>query len=65
MLFDKKFVYLPQMVFAELNTSSNYNDDKERKRNGCNGVGIKLANIFSKKLSKKIFTVSVDFIALK
>ena len=46
---DKKFVYLPQMVFAELNTSSNYNDDKERKRNGCNGVGIKLANIFSKK----------------
>ena len=44
-----KLIYLPQMVFSELNTSSNYDDDKERKRNGCNGVGIKLANIFSKQ----------------
>lgn len=46
---EKKLIYLPQMVFAEMNSSSNYDDDKERKRNGCNGVGIKLANIFSKK----------------
>lgn len=49
-----KSIYLPQMVFAELNTSSNYDDDKERKRNGCNGVGIKLANIFSKKFYVEI-----------
>lgn len=44
-----KMVYVPQMVFAELNTSSNYDDTKDRERNGCNGVGIKLANIFSKR----------------
>ena len=31
---EKKLIYLPQMVFAEMNSSSNYNDDKERKRNG-------------------------------
>lgn len=47
-------VYLPQMVFAELNTSSNYDDTQERKRNGCNGVGIKLVNIFSKKFYVEI-----------
>ena len=44
-----KLIYVPQMVFGELNTSSNYDDTKDRERNGCNGVGIKLANIFSKR----------------
>lgn len=49
-----KMVYVPQMVFAELNTSSNYDDTKDRERNGCNGVGIKLANIFSKQFEINI-----------
>jgi DNA topoisomerase-2 len=44
---ENKLVYLPQLVFSELNTSSNYDDNQDRERNGCNGVGIKLANIFS------------------
>ena len=49
-----ELIYLPQMVFAELNTSSNYDDTQERKRNGCNGVGIKLVNIFSTKFCIEI-----------
>lgn len=47
-------IYLPQMVFGELNSSSNYDDSKSRERNGCNGVGIKLVNIFSTKFYVEI-----------
>lgn len=37
------------MIFGELLTSSNYNDDEERTTGGRNGYGSKLANIFSTK----------------
>jgi len=40
--------YVPEIAFAEFNTSSNYDDSKERYTNGRNGVGIKLTNTFSK-----------------
>ena len=40
-------VYVPELIFGHLLTSSNY-DDKERKvTGGRNGYGAKLANIFS------------------
>lgn len=45
---------VPSMIFGELLTSSNYNDDEKRITGGRNGYGAKLANIFSKE-----FTVEV------
>ena len=40
---------VPSMIFGELLTSSNYNDDEKRTTGGRNGYGAKLANIFSTK----------------
>jgi len=44
----KKNKYVPQMIFGDLLTSTNY-DEKERTVGGKNGLGAKLANIFSKE----------------
>lgn len=38
----------PELIFGVLLTSSNYNDEEERKTSGRNGYGAKLTNIFSK-----------------
>jgi len=40
-------IYVPTLVFGRLLSSSNFNDDEERKAGGRNGYGAKLANIFS------------------
>ena len=40
-------VYIPQLIFGELLTSSNFDDEQERVTGGRNGIGIKLNNIFS------------------
>ena len=40
-------VYVPEMLFGQLTTSSNYNDDEERVTGGRNGLGAKYVNIFS------------------
>ena len=45
---------VPSMIFGELLTSSNYDDDQKRTTGGRNGYGAKLANIFSTQ-----FTVEV------
>lgn len=39
--------YIPQMIFGELRTGSNFNDD-DRQGAGMNGLGAKLTSIFSK-----------------
>ncbi|XP_032242612.2 DNA topoisomerase 2-alpha isoform X2 [Nematostella vectensis] len=44
-------VYVPTMIFGQLLTSSNYNDDEKKVTGGRNGYGAKLCNIFSKKFS--------------
>ena len=41
--------YVPEMIFGQLLTSSNYNDDMRKVTGGRNGFGAKLANIFSDK----------------
>ena len=46
---------VPSMIFGELLTSSNYDDNKERTTGGTNGLGSKVANIFSTK-----FIVDID-----
>lgn len=40
-------IYVPQMIFSKLLTSSNYNTGVKRIVGGKNGYGAKLANIFS------------------
>lgn len=44
-------VYVPEFLFGQLRTSSNYNDSEERDVIGTNGLGCKIANIFSKNFS--------------
>lgn len=45
---------VPSMIFGELLTSSNYNDDEERTTGGRNGYGSKLCNIFSTRFEVEV-----------
>lgn len=40
-------IYIPEMIFGHLLTSSNYDDDQAKVTGGRNGYGAKLANVFS------------------
>lgn len=40
-------IHVPELIFANLLTSSNYNDNEKRTTGGKNGYGAKLANIYS------------------
>jgi len=42
-------IYVPELIFANLLSSTNYNDSDKRTTGGLNGLGAKLTNIFSKK----------------
>lgn len=42
-------IYVPELIFGELLTSTNYDDNEERTTGGRNGYGAKLTNIFSTK----------------
>ena len=63
-IHQKEKVYVSELIFGHLLTSSNYNDDDKKVTGGRNGYGAKLCNIFSKKFivetadkeQKKIFT---------
>lgn len=41
-------IWIPQMIFGKMRTSSNYNDNQKRLYIGRNGLGGKATNIFSK-----------------
>ena len=41
-------IYIPELIFANLLTSSNYDDTVKRTTGGLNGLGAKLTAIFSK-----------------
>lgn len=47
----KENMYVPELIFGTLLTSSNYNDDERKVTGGRNGYGAKLCNIFSKKFT--------------
>jgi DNA topoisomerase-2 len=49
-----KTTYIPSMIFGEMLTSSNYNDDEEKITGGTNGIGSKAVNIFSTKFIVEI-----------
>eukprot|EP00899_Mesostigma_viride_P024673 jgi/Mesvir1/5390/Mv15465-RA.1 len=42
-------VYVPELIFGHLLTSSNYDDTMKKTTGGRNGYGAKLTNIFSKE----------------
>ena len=43
----KEGVYVPELIFGHLLTSSNYDDNQKKVTGGRNGYGAKLCNIFS------------------
>lgn len=45
-----KEVYIPEMLFAHLLTSTNYNQNEKRTTGGRNGYGVKVTGIFSEYL---------------
>lgn len=47
-LDEKTKKYAPELVFTNLKTGSNFDDDSESESAGVNGVGVSLTNIFSK-----------------
>lgn len=48
-------IFVPEMIFGQLMSSSNYNDKKKRNTAGRNGFGVKLTNIFSKEFKIRIY----------
>lgn len=46
-IHEKEQMYIPEMIFGNLLTSSNYDDDEKKVTGGRNGYGAKLCNIFS------------------
>ena len=42
-------IYVPELIFGHLLTSSNYDDSQKKVTGGRNGFGAKLTNVFSKK----------------
>lgn len=40
-------IYVPEMIFGNLLTSSNYDDNQQKVTGGRNGYGAKLCNVFS------------------
>lgn len=45
----KENVYVPELIFGNLLTSSNYDDNEKKVTGGRNGYGAKLCNIFSEE----------------
>ena len=48
---DKEKIPIPQLIFGELLTSTNYNEKEIKHVGGKNGYGAKLANIYSSKFT--------------
>ena len=44
-------VHIPSMIFGEMMTSSNYDDNEKKVTGGRNGFGAKLCNIFSESFT--------------
>jgi DNA topoisomerase II len=46
-IHEKEKIYIPELIFGHLLTSSNYDDNEKKVVGGRNGYGAKLCNIFS------------------
>ncbi|KAJ9111708.1 hypothetical protein QFC19_001068 [Naganishia cerealis] len=49
----KEKIWIPELIFGNLLTSSNYDDDQKKLTGGRNGYGAKLANIYSLEFTDK------------
>ena len=54
--------YVPEIIFGEFHTSSNYDDTEKRTVGGLNGYGSKLTNAFSIKFTVEICDGTHHFI---
>jgi DNA topoisomerase-2 len=54
-------VYVPELIFGNLLTSSNYDDNEQRVTGGRNGLGSKIVSIYS----KKFIVETVDTVNMK
>jgi len=54
--------YVPEIIFGEFHTSSNYDDTEARTVGGLNGYGAKLTNAFSKKFVLEVCDGTKNFI---
>ena len=50
-IHSKEKCYIPEMIFGQLLSSSNYDDDEKKLTGGRNGYGAKLTNIYSKEFT--------------
>lgn len=65
-------IYIPELIFGHLLTSSNYNDNEKKVTGGRNGFGAKLTNVFSSMFTietadgrqkyKQTFTNNMSFV---
>ncbi|KAH7911821.1 DNA topoisomerase [Hygrophoropsis aurantiaca] len=46
-MHSREKIYIPELIFGHLLSSSNYDDDEKKLTGGRNGYGAKLANIYS------------------
>ena len=46
-MHSKEKIYIPELIFGHLLTSSNYDDTQQKVTGGRNGFGAKLCNVFS------------------
>lgn len=53
---EEEQMYVPELVFGNLLTGSNFDDTQERLTGGRNGYGAKLTNIFSRKFVVQVST---------
>jgi DNA topoisomerase-2 len=50
-IHSKEKIYVPELIFGHLLTSSNYDDSQQKVTGGRNGFGAKLCNVFSTEFS--------------
>jgi DNA gyrase/topoisomerase IV subunit B len=53
-------ILIPSMIFGELLTSGNYDDEEKRKVGGTNGLGAKLTNIYSTEFEVETLDSDTD-----
>ena len=63
-IHEKENIYIPEMIFGHLLTSSNYDDSQKRIAGGRNGYGAKLTNIFSKQFIIEIVNNNKKYVQI-
>ena len=55
-------IYIPELIFGHLLSSSNYQDDMSRYTSGRNGLGGKLTNVFSSEFQIECYDSSMKIL---